>query len=407
MFTPPAGVNPSALPPTRKKRRIPRSGRPAAMKAAQGLGWIFLYLKFSSWYSSSLVLGPTYLTYSFVHRVFVLYLFGFTTRLKYYGVWTLTEGACILSGLGYSGINPQTGRYNWSRLQNVAPYPLETAQNTRAYLDAWNQNTNAWLKNYIYLRVTPKGSKPGFGATMATFITSAFWHGFYPGYYLAFILAAFLQTVAKTFRRSIRPFFLVPGSSSIPLRSKKYYDFASYLTTQLAFSFTVSAFILLDFSSCMIVWTRVYWYTPIGVALSMAFFATPAVKVEIAKRLKARAARAPPKTVPPASMSSSSIANTPATIPSSAEGLLRLDLSRTSSINTDAGDGTPGSGGYAYSGALGVPGDPEQFVDDAVREARAQVEEVRRRQKQQRQQGQKEGSSKGDGGIGGMVGDGS
>ena len=336
MFTPPTGVNPSALPPTRKKRRIPRSGTPAAIKAAQGLGWIFLYLKFSSRYPTSLFLGPEYLTYSFPHRVLALHLFGFTTRLKYYGVWTLTEGACILSGLGYSGINPQTGRYNWSRLQNVAPFPLETAQNTRAYLDAWNQNTNAWLKNYIYLRVTPKGSKPGFGATMATFVTSAFWHGFYPGYYLAFILAAFLQTVAKNFRRSIRPFFLAPGSNSIPLPSKKYYDFASYLTTQLAFSFTVSAFILLDFSSCMTVWTRVYWYTPIGVVLSMAFFATPAVKVELARRLKARAALAPAKPVPAsASILTSTSTSKPspgpstASVPGGLEATTRPDLSRS------------------------------------------------------------------------------
>ena len=59
-------------------------------------------------------------------------------------------------------------------------------------------NTNNWLRNYMYLRVTPKGKKPGFRASLATFATSAFWHGFYPGYYLSFVLAAFLQTVAKS-----------------------------------------------------------------------------------------------------------------------------------------------------------------------------------------------------------------
>lgn len=59
-------------------------------------------------------------------------------------------------------------------------------------------NTNNWLRNYMYLRVTPKGKKPGFVASMCTFVTSAFWHGFEPGYYMAFVLAAFVQTVAKS-----------------------------------------------------------------------------------------------------------------------------------------------------------------------------------------------------------------
>ena len=269
--------------------------------------------------------------YSFVRRVWLLHMLGFTTRMKYYGVWTLTEGACILSGLGYAGIDTKTGKILWNRLQNVDPIAQETAQNTRAYLDAWNKNTNNWLKNYMYLRVTPRGKKPGFRASMATFATSAFWHGFYPGYYLAFVLAAFLQTVAKNFRRYVRPFFLTP--SGVPLPSKRAYDFFSYLVTQLSFSFTVAAFILLSLPECLKAWASVWFYCPIGVALSMAFFASPA-KAWLIRQLSKRT---------------------------------RPGVKQTPSYD-----------GHA-SGALGIPGDPAKEVEDAVREAREQVEELRRR----------------------------
>lgn len=204
MFEVPAGVDPSKKPPTRKLRKIPRSGTPAMWKAAAGLCWILLFLKLSAWYGPDLLIGDQYMTYGFARRVFVLHMVGMTARLKYYGVWALTEGSCILSGLGYNGIDPVTGKVSWDRLCNVDPWGVETAQNTRAYLGNWNMNTNNWLRNYIYLRVTPKGKKPGFRASMATFVTSAFWHGFFPGYYLAFILASFIQTVAKSmFRCSI------------------------------------------------------------------------------------------------------------------------------------------------------------------------------------------------------------
>ena len=198
MFEVPAGIDPAKRPRTRKSRKIPRSGTPAILKAITGLFWILVFLKFSGWYTPEVLTSDEYLTYGFVRRVWLLHMLGVTNRLKYYGVWALTEGACILSGLGYKGVDPQTGRVRWDRLQNVSPWGVETAQNTRAYLENWNINTNHWLRNYMYLRVTPKGKKPGFRASMATFVTSAFWHGFYPGYYLTFVLASFLQTVAKS-----------------------------------------------------------------------------------------------------------------------------------------------------------------------------------------------------------------
>ena len=198
MFDVPVGTDPAIIPKTRKKRRIPRSGTPASIKAVIGLTWIFLFLRFSGWYNTDLVIGDEYMNYGFLRRVWILQMLGVSTRMKYYGVWYLTEGACILSGMGYKGINPKTKKADWSRLQNVNPWGIETAQNSRGYVENWNMNTNNWLRNYVYLRVTPKGKKPGFRASLATFVTSAFWHGFAPGYYLTFVLAAFIQSIAKS-----------------------------------------------------------------------------------------------------------------------------------------------------------------------------------------------------------------
>jgi lysophospholipid acyltransferase len=217
LFTLPPGVDPSKAPPTRKKRKIPRSGTPATIKGIIGSVWIFAFLKFSAWYNNDFLLGPTYMDYSFPRRIFILYMLGLTTRMKYYGVWSLAEGSCILSGIGYNGVDPVTGRAKWDRLTNIKPLEIELAQNTRAFLGGWNINTNMWLRNYMYLRVTPKGKKPGFRATLATFVTSAFWHGFYPGYYLAFVLAAFLQTIAKSKHT------LAPLSHFQPIRRLKYF----------------------------------------------------------------------------------------------------------------------------------------------------------------------------------------
>ncbi|KAK4044054.1 MBOAT, membrane-bound O-acyltransferase family-domain-containing protein [Parachaetomium inaequale] len=277
MFEVPAHVDPAKKPPTRRKRKIPRSGTPAMVKLVTSLLWIFAFLKLSAYFDHTVLLQDSYMEYSFSYRLFVLHMVGFTARTKYYGVWTLAEGACILAGLGYNGVDPLTGKVSWDRLQNIDPWGVEFAQNTRGYLESWNINTNKWLRNYIYLRVTPRGKKPGFRASLATFTTSAFWHGFYPGYYLSFVLASFIQTVAKNMRRIFRPFFLDPRTGA-DLPSKKFYDVASWFTTQLTFSFAVAPFLLLSFSDSLLAWSRVYYYAIIGTLTLMAFFASPAKK---------------------------------------------------------------------------------------------------------------------------------
>lgn len=297
MFEVPTTVDPSKKPPTRKKRRIPRSATPAMWKMAGGLVWILCFLNFSGWYSPELLVSDDYSQYGFLRRVWIMHMTNFTARMKYYGVWSLTEGACILTGIGYNGVDPATGRISWDRVQNVNPWGVETAQNTRAYLGSWNIKTNLWLRNYIYLRVTPIGKKPGFRATLATFVTSALWHGFYPGYYLTFVLASFIQTVAKSksnrtifcflspeersvtnentdFRRYFRPFFIDPQTQK-GTSLKPYYDIFTYLVTQLAFSFATTPFIVLGFADSVKVWANVYFYCVVGVAASSIFFSSP------------------------------------------------------------------------------------------------------------------------------------
>lgn len=317
MFEVPSNVDLAKKPPTRKKRRIPRSATPAMWKMATGLVWILSFLKFSGWYNTEFLVSDNYMAHGLLKRVWIMYMTNLTARMKYYGVWSMTEGACILSGIGYNGVDPATGKIAWDRVRNIYPWGVESAQNTRAYLGNWNMKTNMWLRNYVFLRVTPRGKKPGFRATLATFVTSAVWHGFYPGYYLTFVLASFIQNVAKskcslsskiqrmlacagcgtlTFtidcRRYFRPFFLDPSTQK-PTPQKKYYDIASFLVTQLAFSFTTTPFLVLGFADSFKVWARVYFYAVVGTAVGQAFFASfsPAKRI-LKQKLEKRSAEA-------------------------------------------------------------------------------------------------------------------
>ena len=72
--------------------------------------------------------------YSFPYRVWLLHNLGFVTRMKYYGVWSITEGACVMAGISYNGIDEKTGKARWGRSTRFSPVyydpslPLEVAE---------------------------------------------------------------------------------------------------------------------------------------------------------------------------------------------------------------------------------------------------------------------------------------
>jgi lysophospholipid acyltransferase len=118
---------------------------------------------------------------------------------------------------------------------------------------------------------------------------------------------------------------------------KIYYDIASYLTTQLAFSFTTAPFVTLTLGASFLVWSRVYFYAIIGTALVAAFFASPA-KAFLVKKLNKRSGAAGPK------------------------------LQRNQSQESLA----------AKEPLLGLPPNPEQDFEELIQEVKAEIESRQR-----------------------------
>lgn len=72
---------------------------------------------------------------------------------------------------------------------------------------------------------------------------------------------------------------------------KKYYDFATYLVTQLTFSFTTLPFLVLGFKDSVRAWAHVYFYAFVWTLAAMAFFASPG-KAVLRKKLESRQGKA-------------------------------------------------------------------------------------------------------------------
>lgn len=115
---------------------------------------------------------------------------------------------------------------------------------------------------------------------MATFLTSAFWHGIAPGYYLAFVTAGMVQYIGKQLRRLVRPYFLpasdaqaaakLPNWPSQPA-AKRAYDFLGWFMVQINLNYLVAPFLLLNFKPSIQAWSRMYWYTHVLIFLFLSF----------------------------------------------------------------------------------------------------------------------------------------
>ncbi|KAI0736106.1 MBOAT, membrane-bound O-acyltransferase family-domain-containing protein [Fomitopsis betulina] len=284
------------------KKLIPKGRkRVAYFRMVLGLALLGTYVTFSGNANLTVTVQDWYIKQGFLYRVMYLQFCGLIERTKYYAIWTLTEGASILTGLGFTGFDAK-GKSTWKGAANIDMMNIEFAPNFKVLLDSWNIKTNVWLRECIYKRVTPKGKKPGFRSSMLTFATSAIWHGIHGGYYLTFAFGGFIQTVQRLCRRHIRPLFLpadyvdVRGAPPPPRATIKLaYDLAGTLVTILILNYTVIPFMVLDMRSSVAAWGNLWWYGHLLVGGALVFFnggGVRALKRVQAKRVGKAASRA-------------------------------------------------------------------------------------------------------------------
>lgn len=250
-----------------KKYYVPNGFVPSMGKLLFGLFWVVCTYLLGKKYDTDWILTKEYQSKSLFNRLLFIQISAFCARFKYYIVWLLAEGSCVLSGIGFNGYDGK-GNAKWDRVSNINVIAYETADNPKHLLEAWNMNTNKWLKNYVYLRITPPGQKPTFLSTFVTFSTSAVWHGFYPGYYLTFASGAFIQSLHRSIRRHIRPIFLTPKFKSY----KSIYDFLGWLSTQIMINYLVLPFNILSLRGSLYAWKSVYFCGHLTIVLMNMLF---------------------------------------------------------------------------------------------------------------------------------------
>ncbi|KAF9028332.1 MBOAT-domain-containing protein [Hymenopellis radicata] len=251
-------------------RKLPKGRkRVAYSKMVLGLAYLGAYVVIASKHNFTVAL-PWFKEQPLWKRIAMFQLYSPSERVKYYAVWTLTEGASILTGFGFTGFNAK-GKSTWTGAANVIPLDIEFPSNFKGILDSWNMKTNIWLRECVYKRVARKGKKPGFKSMMITSMTSAFWHGIYPGYYLTFMLGGFITAVARLARANFRPFFLPKDGQPVSMK-KRLYDLTGTIFSLFVLNYAATPFILLTIEDSIEAWRTLGYYGHIIIGGGMVFF---------------------------------------------------------------------------------------------------------------------------------------
>ncbi|XP_016441115.1 lysophospholipid acyltransferase 1-like [Nicotiana tabacum] len=171
----------------------------ALLQAAICMG---LYLYLVPLFPLSRFTDPLYQEWCFFKRLGYQYMACFTARWKYYFIWSISEAAIIISGLGFSGwTNSSSPKPRWDRAKNVDVLGVELAKSSVQLPLVWNIQVSTWLRHYVYERLIQKGRKPGFFQLLATQTVSAVWHGLYPGYIIFFVQSALMIAGSRVIYR--------------------------------------------------------------------------------------------------------------------------------------------------------------------------------------------------------------
>ncbi|XP_041961891.1 lysophospholipid acyltransferase 5 [Alosa sapidissima] len=233
---------------------LPDSVLPAIKRFSVGLLCLTIFTIAGPYYPDSYFLTDEFEAQPFWYRCVFMLLWCKVNLYKYVSCWLISEGVCILVGLGYNG-RDQDGEHQWNACANMKMWVYETTPLFTGTINSFNINTNAWVARHIFKRLKFLGNK--MASQMATLVFLAVWHGLHSGYLLCFSMEFIIVNVEKQAITLVKDSPLLTSLANSPL-----YPFI-YVVQQfihwLFMGYPLVAFCLFTFDKWLKVYSSVYF----------------------------------------------------------------------------------------------------------------------------------------------------
>ncbi|XP_056619375.1 lysophospholipid acyltransferase 5 [Triplophysa dalaica] len=174
---------------------------PAVKRFSLGMIFLAIFTIGGAYYSDNYFLTDEFEAQPFWYRCVYMLVWVKINLYKYISCWLITEGVCILAGLGYNGIN-EKGEHQWDACANVRVRLFETTPLFTGTINSFNINTNSWVACHVFKRLKFLGNK--LLSQMFTLLFLAVWHGLHSGYLICFSMEFLIVNVEKQTQALVR-----------------------------------------------------------------------------------------------------------------------------------------------------------------------------------------------------------
>ncbi|XP_031432195.1 lysophospholipid acyltransferase 5 isoform X2 [Clupea harengus] len=193
---------------------LPNSVLPALKRFTLGLACLSVFTFAGPYYTDAYFLTDEFEAQPFWYRCVFILIWAKVNLYKYVSCWLISEGVCILVGLGYNG-KDQEGVHLWNGCANMKIWTYETTPLFTGTINSFNINTNAWVARHIFKRLKFLGNK--MASQMATMVFLAVWHGLHSGYVLCFSMEFIIVNVEKQAMALVKDSPLLTSLANSPL----------------------------------------------------------------------------------------------------------------------------------------------------------------------------------------------
>uniref|UniRef100_F7CCY5 Lysophospholipid acyltransferase 5 n=1 Tax=Monodelphis domestica TaxID=13616 RepID=F7CCY5_MONDO len=233
----------------------PNSIIPALKRLSLGLFYLVSYTLLSPYITEEVLLEEDFDNQPFWFRCLYMLVWGKFVLYKYVTCWLVTEGVCILTGLGFNG-RDERGHPQWNACANMKVWLFETNPRFTGTIASFNINTNAWVARYVFKRLKFLGNKMVSQGLSLLFL--ALWHGLHSGYLVCFQMEFLIVIVERQAAHLIIESPILSKLASITVLKPIYY-LVQQTIHWLFMGYSMTAFCLFTWDKWLKVYKSVYF----------------------------------------------------------------------------------------------------------------------------------------------------
>ncbi|XP_020849805.1 lysophospholipid acyltransferase 5 [Phascolarctos cinereus] len=228
---------------------------PALKRLSLGLFYLVGYTLLSPYITDEYLLSQDYENRPFWFRCLYMLVWGKFVLYKYVTCWLVTEGVCILTGLGFNGLD-EKGHPLWNACANMKIWLFETNPRFTGTIASFNINTNAWVAHYVFKRLKFLGNKVVSQGLSLLFL--ALWHGLHSGYLICFQMEFLIVIVERQAASLITESPVLSKLASITVLKPVFY-LVQQTIHWLFMGYSMTAFCLFTWDKWLKVYKSIYF----------------------------------------------------------------------------------------------------------------------------------------------------